>query len=418
MKLKSIIKNCLPYGLIKHLKPLRKRNVPNICEKVFANINVIVFEEREQTINILFYGTIKDTISAGPLSVLYFANFLCEMGLNVRLLFGSHSVSEKQIRINISKFDSRFDNFCKHAEIKFLKFLETDSIEISPKDITVATYWSTAFYAKRIQSYCNNKKFIYFIQDDERIFYENGTEHVLVENTYNMNFYGFFSTELLRQHFLQENIGGFRDKNIISISQNSPSYYKLPAIDVFMKRAPKKRFVFYARSGRNCCVYAEYIIKECCKKGILTNDWEIIGLAAEESKKVEIENGIFIHLQKTKPLKTYINNLYTYDVALILMESPHYSMLPIDLALSACIVVTNIFKTKTKEALSNISANIIGTEFNVESMLESIKLAVSNSENLENRYKNAIEANFPTIDNIFNDNHKIWITNILKDLKL
>jgi hypothetical protein len=88
-------------------------------------------------------------------------------------------------------------------------------------------------------------------------------------------------------------------------------------------------------------------------------------------------------------------------------------MLPIDLALSGCVVVTNTYKTKTKEMLSNISANIIGFDFDLELGIEAIKQAISNSENLEDRYKNAIESKYPTIDNIFNDKHKAWISDIL-----
>jgi hypothetical protein len=416
--IRKIITNCLPYGLYKLIKSVKSGN---ICTQIFSDINIVIDEKRKQTVNILFpAGVVRNTTTAGPLSILYFAKFLYDIGLNVRLLFYPKSVCKRDIVDNICQFDDKFNDFCKAVEIDYLQFLNKESvsvntISISPNDITVATFWTSAFYAKQIQSHCNDKKFIYFIQDDERIFYRNGTEHVLVENTYQLDFYGLFSTEILRQHFLQENIGSISDKNNPSVSQNSPSYYKLPSKEEFLRKKTKskKRFVFYARGGRNCCEYAEYLIKLSCQKGILTNDWEILGLAAEKTKNTEIENGIQIHLQKSVPLKVYQERLYTYDVALVLMESPHYSMLPIDLALSGCIVVTNTYKTKTKEILSKISENIIASDFDIESMLKSIKLAISNSENLENRYKNAIESNYPTVDNIFNEKHKIWINNIL-----
>jgi hypothetical protein len=416
--LKKIIINCLPYGLIKLIKLLRPIKHNNICEQVFSDINIDIDEKRKQTVNILFPGMIEDKITAGPLSILYFAKFLHDIGLNVRLIFYPESVNKKQIIANICKLDNKFDDFCKSVEIDCLQFFDkktVNTISISPNDITVATLWTSAFYARQMQSFCYDKKFIYFIQDDERIFYKNGTEHVLVENTYKMDFYGLFSTEILREHFLQENIGNICDKNNSSISQESPSYYELLSQEEFLKNKSKrrKRFVFYARSGRNCCEYAEYLIKLACQRGIITNDWEIFGLASEKTENIEIGNGIQIHLQKSMPLKVYKESLHTYDVALILMESPHYSMLPIDLALSGCIVVTNTYKTKTKEKLSKISENIIGSDFDTESMLESIKLAISNSENLESRYKNAIESNYSKMDNIFNEKHRAWINTLM-----
>jgi hypothetical protein len=422
--LKKIIINCLPYGLIKLLKSIKNSNKNNnICEQIFSDINVVIDEKRKQTVNILFPETIEDKITAGPLSILYFAKFLNDIGLNVRLLFYPKCVYKKQVIANICKLDNEFDDFCKSVEIDYLQILNKKSvnaISISPNDITVATHWTSAFYAKHIQSYCHNKKFIYFIQDDERIFYKNGTEHVLVENTYKMDFYGLFSTEILRQYFLQENIGNICGKNNSSISQESPSYYELPPKENFLKNKSKrrKRFIFYARSGRNCCEYAEYLIKLACQRGIITTDWEIFGLASEKTENIEIGNGLQIHLQKSMPLKLYKESLHIYDVALILMESPHYSMLPIDLALSGCIVVTNTYKIKTKEKLSKISENIIGSDFDIESMLQSIKLAISNSEDLESRYKNAIESNYSTIDNIFNEKHRTWINALLSDKEL
>jgi hypothetical protein len=416
MIIKKIIKNCLPYGIIELLRKC-KTNVynQNICERLFIDMNIIVDEKRERTVNIFFPGDIKPIITAGPLSILYLADFLHKMGLKVRLLFFPYKISSEKIKANICKFDCKFANFLDSVEIDFMEISNnsTNNIFISTTDIAVATFWESAFYAKQIQSYCKNNKFIYFIQDDERTFYKNSTEHILVENTYQFDFYGLFSTEILRQYFIEENVGNIRHKK--SISQESPSYYKLSPKDRFVKRNGKKRFAFYARSGRNCCEYAEHLIKKACQEGILTKEWEIYGIGAGETKDVEIGKECYIHLQKSIPLQAYRDNLHTYDVALVLMETPHYSMLPIDFALSGCIVITNTFKTKTKEALSNISKNILGSNFDVESMLESIKQAVLISGNLEDRYKNAIESNYSTIDNIFNKKHEDWINNILME---
>ena len=63
--------------------------------------------------------------------------------------------------------------------------------------------------------------------------------------------------------------------------------------------------------------------------------------------------------------------------------------------------------------MNNISANIIGSDFGVEEMLDSLKKAVSLSNDIEKRYQNAINSNYPTIENIFSSKHEQWINEII-----
>jgi len=417
MNIKAKIKDLIPYKIIRHLES--KKRIRE-CERVLSKVDVIVNKDRNQTINILFAGLIKSTMSGGPLSILYFINFLYNIGLNVRIIFYRCVVSEQAIRENISKIDNRFLDLSRHVEIDYSiirNSIRINPVYISQSDMTVVTLWDGAFFAQQIQAKCLNRKFIYFIQEDERIFYKHGTEHVLVEQSYNLDYYSMFSTEILRNYFYNENIGNFKEKYETSISQQSPSYFSLPSKEVFIQRGKKKKFVFYLQNDRNCSEYVLYLIKEAIRREILTNDWEIFGLAAMKNEIIEVTPDIKIQMKTSIPLKLYTESLHTYDVGLILMEAPHVCMLPIDLSLSGCVVVTNTYKNKTVEELKKISENIYGSSIDVESMMSTLKLAIMASNDIETRYKNATESCFPIIDDIFNEKHKKWVDSILEELK-
>jgi hypothetical protein len=70
-------------------------------------------------------------------------------------------------------------------------------------------------------------------------------------------------------------------------------------------------------------------------------------------------------------------------------------MIPMDLAGSGCVVVTNTFKTKTDEYLKGLSGNIIPASPGLDEIVAALELAKSRSQNLEERYKFAKAMKYP-----------------------
>ncbi|MDR1737791.1 MAG: hypothetical protein LBR66_03120 [Candidatus Symbiothrix sp.] len=393
------------------------RSVIQSLSDMLEPIHIIVDEQRQPTVNVFILQPWAN-MSAGPLSILYFAKFLQNMGLHIRFLIYNSALLIDEIRKLIALQNSDLYNLSQTAEIVCMPFYAGQtSLHISPEDMTVATIRQSAFHANHIQSYCRQKRFIYFIQDDERAFFPQGSLWAMTDNSYRLDYFPMFSTEVLRQAFLTNDIGGLRSRYgaDYGISQQSPANYQLPNKQQFMQRNVKKRFVFYARpsESRNCYELCMYVIDMAVKTGIFDKNWELYGIGHPEILNMQMGDGVVLKTLLNQSLDDYKKLLYTFDVGLSLMATPHYSMPPIDLALSGCVVVTNTFQTKTAESLSSISDNIIGSELHPDALLTALKTAVDRAADLELRYKNAQKSVYPNGNNVFSSEHQQWIENIL-----
>lgn len=390
------------------------KNIQNITAGSFASVNVKVDNSRPKSINIVMPAIAKHT-SAGPLSILYFGRFLINNKYHVRLLINSDEEPEsvkdilKYQNDDISKISDSF-------EVATLPLNKCPEVLVNEQDMTVATLFNTATAARLIQSKCRNKKFIYFIQDDEREFFPASSLRCAVEQSYAYDCYPIFSTEILARHFINEDIGKFKTKKVKVMWQGCPANYYLPSFDKFANRN-KKKFVFYARPNnpRNCYAFAMYLIIQAINENLFDESWEFYGIGYPEVCDFELPKNRILHMLPNMSLDEYKDSLSTYDVALSLMATPHTSMPPIDLSLSGCIVVTNTYKNKTEKVLKDISNNIVSAPLLVAPLVEAIRKAIILSNNLELRYKNAMKAKWPkSWDVAFNEDHLEWINDIFE----
>lgn len=369
---------------------------------------------REQAINILM-PDIAPHMSAGPLSILYFARFLCIKGYNVRILIDTNKTKENLYAILRQQSDE-ITSVVERFEVEPFPLQKKPTVVINSRDMTVATLFNTARAAKQIQSYCKDKRFIYFIQDDERTFFPASSLQCIVEESYHFDFYPLFSTKILKEFFVKENVGNLFNKQVIPLSQGCPANYYLPDFKTFLNRGGKK-FVFYARPNapRNCYEYAMHIILRATEMKIFSEEWELYGMGFPGHKDIQLTNSCVLHLIPNMSLNEYKRMLHTFDVGLSLMATPHPSMSPVDLALSGCLVVTNSWKNKTTATMNDICRNIICAEMSVDSILNALKKAINESCNLQKRYDNAKNAVWPrSWDEAFTAEHLEWIRRIMR----
>ena len=354
---------------------------------------VLVNKNKPTSINIFIPGINKSSLTAGPLGILYFAKYLIDKGHNV-VLYAMAEKFEPQILKDIIGLDVLLD---KATIIKFYGSKYTKTISISPNDICVATLWNTAYLAKYIQNYCNNKKFIYIIQDYETIFYPNSSTAALIENTYSFNYFPVFSTSVLKDFFYMNNIGQIKNRDMDYAVFNTASNAHLPELDTMKKRKEKKKLVFYGRPHRprNCYELGIMAIEQAINMNILNPDeWEFYSIGAKENE-IFLANNVTIKALPYINVEEYKKNLSHYDLGISLMMSPHPSMVPIDLALSGVPVITNTYKNKDYDYLKSISKNIYPCDLNIDSIVETICNIAYKSDNLEERYQNAIESKYP-----------------------
>ena len=106
--------------------------------------------------------------------------------------------------------------------------------EMAPADAVLATGWETAYAVFNDKT--EARKF-YFVQDFEPYFYPAGSEYVLAENTYRMNFYGITA-------------GGWLPRKLKNEYGMECDYYDFgsdPGLYKFENTKPRKEVFFYAR---------------------------------------------------------------------------------------------------------------------------------------------------------------------------
>lgn len=381
---------------------------------VYTPLKVQLSDNRKACVNIIIPG-LYPKMSAGPLSILWVAQKLSDWGYNIRFLPMS-SQNQNQAAKMIACQEKGLEKLSSKAEIDF-SLADGKTIYVSPQDMTVATLFNSAFMAKQLQALCKDKKFIYMIQDYERDFFEASSNGFIAYNTYELDYYGLFSTELLEKFFLRNNIGRINERHIKHISYPCPGNSYLPAKEEFLKnRKAKKQFVFYSRphADRNAYDLSAYTIIKAVEDGIFNcNEWEFWGVGATATSRIKLKDGVFLNQMPNMPLEEYKKMLPQFDLMLSLMATPHPSMPPIDLAMSGCVVVTNSSELKSQEEFGKICKNIIACHPNLDSLLDGLRQGIKRSGNLEQRYRNAVVEYPSHWEDVFEDRHQKWFKDIL-----
>ena len=386
--------------------------------RIYDLPQVEISTKREKTLNVLVPAFDFHSISAGFFGVFQSALFFKRLGYNVRLvMFDNFYFNYEEAKSKFKNYpglESLFDE----VEVEYIGERKKPLL-VSKHDTSLATVWYSAYFAKKIQDKCDGNPFFYLIQDYETHFYPGSTNALLAEQTYFMNYNAMFSTEPLKDYFMQHNIGGIIDRKLDYIVYNNCCSCHLPSYTGFKNQynnKHKKRLVFYSRPvvNRNMYELGALLIIKAVEKGILDPDeWDFYGVGLGDANLL-LKKGLYLQQMPRMNLKDYIESISNYDLGITLMASSHPSLLPFDLAGSGCVVLTNTCYAKTGEYLSGISKNIISCEADLNKLLDHLKIAVSRVEKLEDRYRYALEMKFPrTWDETWTERHKQWVNKLL-----
>jgi hypothetical protein len=139
-------------------------------------------------------------------------------------------------------------------------------------------------------------------------------------------------------------------------------------------------FFFYARPNNERNLYWRGLeaIGAAIEEGILDPDrWEL-HFAGRDLTAVELPCGVQPHLHENLPWPDYARLVERVDVGLSLMDTPHPSYPPLDLAAAGAIAVTN--RHGPKISLGKYSKRILCVEPSVEELKQGIARAVALSE--------------------------------------
>ncbi|WP_242205736.1 MULTISPECIES: hypothetical protein [unclassified Pseudomonas] len=380
---------------------------------------VVVDANAPVRVNVLVPAFTINTISAGFFGVFNVALFIAQQGYRVRLvLFDNFYYVEDEFRRALKKFPS-MENLFEQLEIEYIGS-RIEPLVVSPKDNSVATVWYSAYFANKIAQSTGGRPFLYLIQDFEAAFYPFNSQYCISRNSYDFKYHTLSSSSALLE-YLKVNSVIPEGPNLKAISFDNAYSSSIYSQEEFhtQKKKSKKRFVFYSRPAvnRNMFEMAALALIDAFKKGAFDeDDWEFYGMGIGNTT-VRLADGVEVTQLPRMPLDEYEAITKTFDLCLTLMSSPHPSLIPMDLAASGAIVVTNTFETKTPQYLTNISKNIIPAHPDLHQLSQAIVEGVKRTNDTHARYENAT-VNWPKSWNeTWTNKHRDFIQEVFADAK-
>jgi len=338
-----------------HLGPLRIKDDPS----------------RGLRINVVTDSIGPASLFGGVATALVFAATLAQQkGAQLRLITrngeGSSEVVNRLLKLNQVEFS---------GELTMIESAPTSGYYVPVRhsdDVFITTsWWTTCGLRKSIAA----EQIIYLLQEDERMFYGYGDERLRCEEVISDDgIVCVLNTRLLERHLTQgpNSIPGLAGRS----THFEPAFPSMnPALEP--KINAKRRFFFYGRPNnlRNLYLRGLEVITQALLRGILDpQDWEF-HFAGKDLPNGTLPGNPDIYFHQQMEWSEYSALLQTIDIGLTLMDTPHPSYPPLDLACSGAIAVTNSSGIKTD--LSGYSKNIICTAPTVEALLGGIVQAMN-----------------------------------------
>lgn len=331
----------------------------------------------------------------------FFGGYIAKMNLALRLAQRGHRVRIITVdpvpalpdgwRQRLEAY-SGLDGLFDRVEVTFGR--EAAEIEVSRSDRFIATTWWTAHIADQAARALDGAPFLYLIQEYEPFTFPRGSYAALAAGSYLFDHRALFSSELLRDYFRRHQIGVFAqgddsgDARSASF-QNAITAVRPPTREDLGRTGPR-RLLFYARpephAARNMFELGVLALMRAVERGAFRGAWELQGIGAVSgTERIELGGGMALDLLPRHAQEAYGDVLRRHDVGLALMDTPHPSLVPIEMASAGMITVTNTFENKTAEAMAAISPNLLAADPGLDAIADALVAAVDRSADLDAR---------------------------------
>jgi hypothetical protein len=304
-------------------------------------------------------------MTGGPNTVVNLALWIARLGVPVRLV-----TTQTSTQADLQWF---WQHLCKLTGAESpppslqvaCAASASQPLAIGPRDLFMATHWTTAQLLKPLLAQLEVKRFIYLIQDFEPGFYAWSSNYALAMETYGMEHIGVFNERLLFDYFVAQGAGRYADPAFAA-----QALVFEPAVDRVNFYAPaqlrasgKRRLLFYARASnpRNLLGLGLDALRRAVADPVFAaGEWEFLAIGGSNSlPPLKLGTGMVLQPAPWADYSAYARVLRESDVLLCPMLSPHTSYPVLEMAASGGVVVTNSFGTKTAARLRALSANII-----------------------------------------------------------
>jgi hypothetical protein len=251
-------------------------------------------------------------------------------------------------------------------------------------DIVLTTsWWSTRAALGSV----NASRVLYLLQEDERMFYPYGDSRLrCTETLFEPDLRVLVNTRLLFDHLADgpEPLPRLRERG----HWFEPAFPAFPRPANVMARTGNQNFFFYARPGNDRNLYWRglEVIDAVMREGVLRpNEWNI-HFVGRELADMELPGNVRSTVWAKLPWSKYAELVSQMDLGLCLMDTPHPSYPPLDLAASGAAVVTNTHGSKT--SLAGWSRNIIAAPPSVAALTDALREGVQLARDTTRRFAN------------------------------
>ncbi|MDR7255347.1 hypothetical protein J2X46_004349 [Nocardioides sp. BE266] len=259
-------------------------------------------------------------------------------------------------------------------------------LAVSDNEIVMTTSWWTT--RATLGSTLDRAQVLYLLQEDERMFYAFGDERLMCSETLDeRGFAVVVNTQRLLDHLGSPDNYPHLAEEAIPLTPAFPG--GLPR-DAELPDRPegKRRLFFYSRpeNARNLFWRGGTVLARAVEEGLIDPEqWEL-HLVGRRTPDLTFP-------RDAKPLVVeglnwldYTSLVRTIDAALVLMDTPHPSYPPLDLAAAGVPVLTNTHGSK--QDLSDYSANILTAPSTVDGLLDGMRRLLALSDDRAQRSAN------------------------------
>jgi hypothetical protein len=272
------------------------------------------------------------------------------------------------------------------------------ALEVSPHDSFVAVSAWTAAVAHRASRMVGRERFVHVIQDYDPLMLPHGSLAAVARNAYEAPHYAVFSTQPLSNYFRVHRLGVFAD-GVANGERNSAIFRNAitpvgPVDESELAGRPRRSLLFYARpeahAARNMFELGVVAIARAFEEGLLEGSWHLAGIGSVTPlPPVALPGGRRLDLLPRMAQAEYGQTLRGFSVGLALMDSPHPSLVPIEMASAGLATVTSTFENKDAAELSVISANLIPAKPTVADLATALGSAARRTEDPAARARSA-----------------------------
>jgi hypothetical protein len=265
-------------------------------------------------------------------------------------------------------------------ELSHIPIDGTRALPVGPGDVVMTTsWWSTRAV---LDSTLPRQQVLYLLQEDERMFYPWGDDRLLCQETLaEPDLAVVVNTRRLLDHLTTS--GAITVQDATSFEPAFPGIEPSPR-----EPGAKRQLFFYSRpeNARNLFWRGGLALSRAIEKRVLDPEVWDFHFAGRSTPELTLPGEVNPHVYEGLPWAEYQALVSRMDAALVLMDTPHPSYPPYDLAAAGAAVLTNSHGSKTD--LSDISANILVADPSLDGLAEGLERLAALGQDDEQRRRN------------------------------